>query len=67
MITLEQVYVRVREMMSCPKLSKVALSVHSLCILNSLFSTTYKVKVSYSLIALGAVGVRVPLYFRHGW
>ena len=26
-----------------------------------------KVKVSHSLIAVGAVGVRVPLYFGHSW
>ena len=26
-----------------------------------------KVKVSHSLIAVGAVGVRVPLYLGHSW
>ena len=34
------------------------------------FTTTVppkKVKVSYSLIAVGAVGVRVPLYLGHSW
>ena len=29
-------------------------------------SIVKKVKVSHSLIALGAVGVRVPLYLGHG-
>ena len=40
------------------------LGLHTFCMV-PVWSTVKKVKVSHSLIAVGAVGVRVPLYLGH--
>ena len=46
--------------------AKIAVAVIEVCkIYLPYMNTLKKVKVSHSLIAVGAVGVRVPLYLGH--
>ena len=47
--------------------SNVHVATYVECCSEAIIGKKVKVKVSHSLIAVGAVGVRVPLYLGHSW